>query len=82
MPTDEAEGSDLTFLNRDHIIAVVVHEGEIVVTTTAGEKITFSVSRATLDRFVDELANNVESNFVSVAAQLSKDDRKIDQGVN
>jgi hypothetical protein len=65
----ETKGKELTFLNRDQIIAVVVHEGELVVTTTTGEKITISVSGATLDRFVDDLANNIESNFVSVAAE-------------
>ena len=71
MINPDASPSDqvLSFINRDHIVFVTIVEGEIVVTTTAGEKITFPVSRATLDRFVDELANNVESNFVAVAAE-------------
>jgi hypothetical protein len=61
----------ISFLNRDHIISVSVRRGEIVVTTIVGEKITIGVSRATLDKFLDDLANNVESNFVSIAATPS-----------
>ena len=60
---------ELTFLNRDHIICVVVHRGEIVVTTTPGTQITIPTSPTTLEKFIDELANHVESNFVAVAAQ-------------
>ena len=58
---------ELTFLNRDHIISVVVHHGEIVVTTTPGTQITIPISAGTLEKFVDDLANHVESNFVSIA---------------
>jgi hypothetical protein len=39
-----------------------------VVSTTAGEKITIAVSRAILEKFLDDLANHVASNFVSIAA--------------
>jgi hypothetical protein len=61
-------GTDtVSFLNRDHIVLVTVHHGEIVVTTTAGTKITIPASGATLAKFVDDLANHVESNFVSIA---------------
>jgi hypothetical protein len=66
MPTGEA--TERTFLNRDHIISVVVHRGEIVVTTTPGTQITIPTSATTLEKFVDELANHVASNFVSIAA--------------
>ncbi len=59
----------VSFLNRDHIILVTINQGEIVVTTTAGTKITFPASAATLDKFVDDLANQVDSNFVAVAAE-------------
>jgi len=58
----------ISFLNRDHIISVVVHHGEIIVTTTAGDKLTIPVSRAVLEKFVDDLVNHVASNFVSIAA--------------
>jgi hypothetical protein len=58
----------VSFLNRDHIVSVIIQHGEIVVTTTAGTTIIIPVSPATLDRFVDDLANHVESNFVSIAA--------------
>ena len=61
----------VSFLNRDHIISVVVRDGEIVVTTSAGEKLRIQVSAATRERFVDELTNHVESNFVSIAATAS-----------
>jgi hypothetical protein len=66
-----AEEKKLTFLNRDHIISVVVHHGEIVVTTTPGTQITIPASSATLAKFVDDLANHVESNFLSIAATPS-----------
>ena len=59
----------VSFLNRDHIILVTINQGEIVVTTTAGTKITFPASAATLDKFVDDLANQVDSNFVAVAVE-------------
>ena len=56
----------VSFLNRDHIVLVTIGNGEIVVTTTAGRTITIPVSAATLEKFVDDLANHVESNFVSI----------------
>jgi hypothetical protein len=62
------EQPEVCFLNRDHIISVVVRDTEIVVTTTAGDKITIPVATATLEKFIDELANHVASNFVSIAA--------------
>jgi hypothetical protein len=37
------------------------------VLTTAGTEITIPASAATLEKFVDDLSNHVESNFVSVA---------------
>lgn len=65
-------GTDkLSFLNRDHIVLVTIGEGEIVVTTTGGRTITIPASGATLEKFVDDLANHVESNFVSIAARDS-----------
>ncbi len=59
----------ISFLNRDHIISVVVRPDEIVVTTTPGTQIIIPTSAATLEKFVDELANHVESNFVSIASK-------------
>ncbi len=59
----------ISFLNRDHLVSVVVHHGEIIVTTTVGEKLRIQVSAATLEKFVEDLANNVESNFVAVAGE-------------
>ena len=69
----------VSFLNRDHIVLVTIDRGEIVVTTTAGTTITtIPASAATLGKFVDppsyyygatgDLANHVESNFVSIAS--------------
>jgi hypothetical protein len=57
-----------SFLNRDHIVLVTINHGEIIVTTTAGTKITISASAEMREKFADDLANHVESNFVSVAA--------------
>jgi hypothetical protein len=66
-PDFDSIGTDaVSFLNRDHIVSVTIHHGEIVVTTIAGTKITIPASAATLDKFVDELANHVESNFLSI----------------
>jgi hypothetical protein len=65
----EISGDQLTFLNRDHIICVVVHEAEIVVTTTPGTQVIIPVSGAMLERFTDELANHIHSNFVAIAAR-------------
>ncbi len=56
----------VSFLNRDHIVSVTIHHGEITVTTTAGTTLTIPASRTTIDEFVDDLANHVESNFVSI----------------
>jgi hypothetical protein len=59
----------ISFLNRDHVVLVTVdQEGIIIVTTSLGMKITFPTSQATLAKFIDELANDVESNFVSIAS--------------
>jgi hypothetical protein len=63
----------VSFLNRDHIVLVTIDEGEIIVTTTAGTKITIPASPATLEKFVDDLANHVESNFVSITHPRSSD---------
>ena len=61
-------GTDaVSFLNRAHIVLVTIDHGQIVVTTTAGAKVTIPASAATLEKFVDDLANHVESNFVSIS---------------
>jgi hypothetical protein len=60
----------VSFINRDHIIAVTIHRREIIVTTTAGTTINIAVSdEATVIKFADDLANDIESNFVSIVAQ-------------
>jgi len=63
-PPDEV----ISFINRDHIISVIALKDEIVVTTTPGTQITIPISAGALEKFVDELANHVESNFVSIAS--------------
>jgi hypothetical protein len=68
MLTEDNAGKEVTFLNRDHIISVTIHHGEISVTTTAGTKITIPASAAMIAKFADELANDIQSNFVSIAA--------------
>jgi hypothetical protein len=68
-PGDSSIGTEtVSFLNRDHIISVTIHDDEIVVLTTAGTEITIPASAATLEKFVDDLAKHVESNFVSIAS--------------
>ena len=68
----------ISFLNRDHIVSVTIQHGEIIVTTTAGTTLTIPASRETIEKFVDDLANHVESNFVSIAefADTAKDLKK------
>ena len=61
--------ASVSFLNRDHIVVVTIDQDAIVVTTTTGTKITIPASAATLEKFVDDLANHVESNFVSIASR-------------
>jgi hypothetical protein len=58
----------VSFLNRDHIISVTIHDDEIVVLTTAGTRITMPASPETIAKFADELAHDINSNFVSIAA--------------
>ena len=70
---DSTKTDAVSFLNRDHIISVVIQDGEIVVTTSTGTKITIRASPATLDKFVDDLANQVESNFVSITSTAEAD---------
>jgi hypothetical protein len=65
----KTEMERVSFLNRDHIVLVTIDHGQIVVTTTAGTTITIPASATTLDRFVDDLANHVESNFVSITSE-------------
>jgi hypothetical protein len=60
-------GEAVSFLNRDHIVLVTIGHGEVAVTTTAGTKITIPASPATLEKFADELANDLQSNFVSIS---------------
>jgi hypothetical protein len=57
------------FLNRDHIIVALVNQNEITVITTTGAKFTIAISPGASAKFADELANHVESNFVSIAAR-------------
>jgi hypothetical protein len=66
------EDAEICFLNRDHIISVTIHHSEIIATTTAGTTITIPASGVTLEKFVDDLANHVESNFVTIASDLKR----------
>ena len=58
----------ISFVNRDHIVIATVSETEILVRTTLGVEIRIPAPAATLARFADELANHVESNFVSICS--------------
>ena len=59
----------ISFLNRDHVVVALVNEDEITVITTLGIKFTVPTSAETAAKFADELANNVDGNFVSIAAR-------------
>ena len=61
----------ISFINRDHIVSVVVAGGEIIVNTDDGRMIRIPASNATIARFADDLSNNVQSNFVSIAHSLN-----------
>jgi len=65
----KAEAGAISYFNRDHIISVTIHDGDIVITTTAGTKITIPASASTIARFADDLANSVQSNFVAIAGE-------------
>lgn len=58
----------VSFLNRDHIVMVTIDHGEIVVLTTAGTEITIPAPPETIAKFADELAHDINSNFVSIAS--------------
>jgi hypothetical protein len=62
------EDAEISFLNRDHIISVTIHHGEMIVITTAGTKIMIPASPATPEKFADDLAHDINSNFISIAA--------------
>jgi hypothetical protein len=64
------ESDAISFLNRDHIVLVTINQKEIVITTSVGMKITIPASPAVLAKFMDELANDVDSNFVSLASPV------------
>ena len=80
IPDSDSIGSDaVSFLNRDHIVSVTIHRGEIIVTTTAGSEIRIPASPSAIAQFTDELANSVQSNFVSIS-QFSHKNRFVDAG--
>ena len=67
MPTQLLlQTENLLFLNRDHTVSVLVQKNELVVTTVQGTKILIPVTEQIANRFIDQLANDVQSNFVAV----------------
>ena len=58
---------ETVFLNRDHIISVTIRGSKIVVTTTAAQT-TIPASAPIIAKFADDLANDIQSNFVSITA--------------
>jgi hypothetical protein len=54
------------FGSRRHC-SVTIHDNELGFLTPAAVEITIPASAATLEQFVDDLANHVEPNFVSIA---------------
>jgi len=66
-----AESPPISFLNRDHVVLVTIADSKIEVTTTLGLKVVIPAAPQSLVRFVEELANHVESNFVSIASAMT-----------
>jgi hypothetical protein len=75
MTTASIDRDTVSFLNRDHVVLVTVNHLEISVVTTNGMRITIPASGPTLAKFLDELATDVQSNFVSIASLPSVCDR-------
>ena len=73
------EKAELCFLNRDHIVFVIIQQDEILMTTAAGRDIRIPATPAMIARFADELANDIQSNFVSIARPPQKN-RFVDNG--
>jgi hypothetical protein len=72
-------GSEMLFLNRDHVVSVRIRDAQIIVTTSAGERIDIpDVDPAAIEQFADDLANSVQSNFVSITRPSR--DRLVDEG--
>jgi hypothetical protein len=72
-PDTDSIGSDaVSFFNRDHIVSVTICRGEIIVTTTTAGEIRIPASLSAIAQFTDELANCVQSNFVSINQSSSK----------
>jgi hypothetical protein len=68
LQTAMREPDAISFLNRDHVVLVTIANSQIEVTTTLGLKVVIPATPPSLARFVDELANHVESNFVSITS--------------
>ena len=74
--TATREPDTICFLNRDHVVLITIAHSEIEVTTTLGLKVVIPATPPSLARFVDELANHIESNFVSIASPVVAFDLK------
>ena len=58
------------FINRDHIVSVTIREHHVIIVTADGRTTDIPVADdSTLSKFADDLANSVQSNFVSIAAE-------------
>ncbi|CAN5580401.1 hypothetical protein BH20VER3_BH20VER3_09390 [soil metagenome] len=56
----------LSFLNRDQIVLVNIKKTGVSLTTILGTKVLISGSPETVAKFIDQLTNSIDSNFVSV----------------
>jgi hypothetical protein len=71
----------ISFINRDHIVSVEIRSASrLVIFTTDGREINVpGCDGKTLDKFADELANTIQSNFVSIAHR-DRSARFVDEG--
>lgn len=72
----------ISFINRDHIVSVEIRHHRITIFTTDGRSINIpAIEDTTLTKFADDLANSVQSNFVSITYR-DRSDRFVDEGLD
>jgi hypothetical protein len=65
--------AETLFLNRDHVVSVRIRNNQITVTTTDGKTINIPATESAVAKFADDLANSVQSNFVSISHPAPRD---------
>jgi hypothetical protein len=71
--------AETLFLNRDHVVSVRIRNNQITVMTADGKTINIPATESAISQFADDLANSVQSNFVSISYPPRRD-RFVDEG--